>query len=637
MTFAVSWPTWLCLLSAALSLYVLSRVWEHRDRPGGRLFCVTIGAMTLWATTYGVALTVFDPALRRLFEVPLWIAVNATGLSFVAFALAYTGRSHLLRSPAMGVVAGALAVSVLALVAPIEAVQANYAIDTAFGAATVTYDHGLWLYATAGLNYLLLTVAILLLVDTVASYGADYRRQAVAIALSPLPVAVVSVLWLLQVGPVWQLNLTAMAFPLHLALDMYALFQGNMFVLTPGVRRAGERAAVDDLGTAVALVDDDDRVVTLNDEAERLLGVDTDAALARPLAAFVDADLDDDPVRIRTDGVDRRFAVATSPFTGPGGEVVGSTVVLQDVTREHRREQRLTVLNRVLRHNLRNDLTVVRGHAEIVADALDDPTTATHVETILDEIDGLVALGEKARTFEALAGDVAAQPLSPATVAADVADDLRGDHPEATIEVAVPADLVVEADADLLRLALRELVENAVEHGSTSPDSQARRDAVEHGSTSPRSQAPGDAVVHGGAAPTVTVGVADSPDDRSVVLTVGDDGPGIPDHEVAPLGADAESDLEHASGIGLWLVQWSVAALGGDLAFAVDDGTTVRVRLPRGVDEEVASDAVSETETDAEPDSDGETAPGPPAEPDVGETQGREERPREDPVDAGDG
>jgi len=253
------------------------------------------------------------------------------------------------------------------------------------------------------------------------------------------------------------------------------------------------------------------------------------------------------------------------------------------------REQRLAVLNRVLRHNLRNDLTVVRGHAEIVADALDDPAMADHVDTVLDEIDGLVALGEKARTFEAIAGEEPAETtVETAPLLDEVVDGLRDDHPEATLRVDAAADLRVETDRDLLELALRELVENAVEHGSTGPDSQARRDAVEHGSTSPRSQAPGDAVGHGGDDPTVTVGAA-ATDEGGVAITVADDGPGIPDHEVAVLSADAESDLEHASGIGLWLVQWSVAAIGADLSFETDDGTTARVHLP-GNDEGAVPD-----------------------------------------------
>jgi signal transduction histidine kinase len=550
---ALSWPAVLSALSVVLTLYFLRRVWPYRDRPGGRLFVALVGTMVLWAGTYAVALTVFDPTLRRVLEGPLWLAVNGTSFTFFAFALSYTGRNYLLRSTPVAVVGGLLAASTLVVVtAPIhDLVQTNYAVEPVYGAATVTYDRGPWFFATVVFDYALVTVSVLLLVDTVVSYGQDYRRQAVALALSPVPILLAGLPWLFRIGPAWQLNLTALAFPFHLALDMYALFQARMFVLTPGVRRAGERAAIDDLGTAVLLVDDARRVVTLNAEAERVLGVSTERALATPISDLLGAEFaaeDGETVTIRADGMNRRYAVSASPFTDAAGSRLGRTVVLQDVTREHRREQRLTVLNRVLRHNLRNDLTVVRGHAEIVAGALDDPAMAEHVDTVLDEIDGLVSLGEKARTFEAIAGeDPAETTVATAPLIDDVVGDLRRDHPEATMRVDAPADLAVETDRDLLELALGELVENAL--------------------------------VHGGDHPTVTVGAA-ATGEGGVAITVADDGPGVPGHEVATLSADAESDLEHASGIGLWLVQWSVAAVGADLSFETDNGTTARVSLP---------------------------------------------------------
>jgi signal transduction histidine kinase len=554
MVVVLSWPAVLSGLSVVVSLYLLRRVWPYRDRPGGRLFVVLVGAIVLWAGTYAVALTVFDPALRRLFEGPLWLAVNGTALSFFAFSLAYTGRTHLLRSTVMGVLVVTLTASVVVVAtAPIhDLVQTNYTVEPVFGAAAVTYDRGAWFYGTVVLDYLLVTLSVLLLLDTVLSYGQDYRRQALAVALSPLPVVLVGLPWLFRIGSWWQLNLMAATFPFHLALDLYALFQARMFVLTPGVRRAGERAAIDDLGSAVVLVDDDERVITLNAEAARVLGVAQEDVLATPFADLIGIELEratTDDVTIRVDGMDRRYTVTASQFTDARGVAVGRTVVLQDVTSERRREQRLTVLNRVLRHNLRNDLTVVRGHAELVASQVDDPALRDHAETVIDETDGLVALGEKARTFEAVVGDETTwKPTSLEAVVRDVVGETRREYPEATVSLDVPTDVRVETNADTVRLAVGELLENAI--------------------------------VHGGDGAGAVVGLVPDPEDGSAAVTVADEGPGIPDQEIAVLGNESETDLQHASGIGLWLVHWGVAALGGTVTFDADDGTTARVRLP---------------------------------------------------------
>jgi PAS domain S-box-containing protein len=182
-------------------------------------------------------------------------------------------------------------------------------------------------------------------------------------------------LWLLQVGPAPQINFTALVFPVHLAFDAYAFFSRDMFELTPAARRAGERAAIDDLGTAVIIVDDEDRIVNLNDEGEHVLDAEKEAILGRPLAEFLgtlDPGSTDDSISITTDGVQREYAVTTSPIQDGGGTRVGATIVLQDVTDERQREQRLAVLNRVLRHNLRNDLNVVEGYLSVMRERADE-------------------------------------------------------------------------------------------------------------------------------------------------------------------------------------------------------------------------------------------------------------------------
>jgi len=87
-----------------------------------------------------------------------------------------------------------------------------------------------------------------------------------------------------------------------------------------------------------------------------------------------------------------------------------------------------------------------------------------------------------------------------------------------------------------------------------------------------------NALTHGGARPTVTVTVED--EGEWVTVEVSDDGPGIDPEELAALETGAERPLSHASGLGLWLVSWTVESSGGDVSFDVEDGTTVRLRLP---------------------------------------------------------
>ena len=65
-------------------------------------------------------------------------------------------------------------------------------------------------------------------------------------------------------------------------------------------------------------------------------------------------------------------------------------------------------------------------------------------------------------------------------------------------------------------------------------------------------------------------------------LEVRDNGPGIKDVQLTPLKVGEETPLVHGSGIGLWLVEWVVTSLGGDVTFENDTtrGLTVTLSLP---------------------------------------------------------
>jgi signal transduction histidine kinase len=90
-----------------------------------------------------------------------------------------------------------------------------------------------------------------------------------------------------------------------------------------------------------------------------------------------------------------------------------------------------------------------------------------------------------------------------------------------------------------------------------------------------------NAVVHNdGPEPTVEATVEADGDGYRIV--VADNGPGIPAVERTVFTEARETALEHASGLGLWLVHWIVTESGGDLTIDTREptGTLVTMRLP---------------------------------------------------------
>jgi signal transduction histidine kinase len=375
------------------------------------------------------------------------------------------------------------------------------------------------------------------------------------------------------------------------------MFRYEFLENAPATRRFGQHVVTKSLRDGVLVVDDRNRVVECNPVAGHILEVDPDDALGAEIHDLVDEDtlVDgtfDQNAHLWNASGTRRYAIEQSPVVDQHDHEVGRVFVFRDVTETERREERLAVLNRVLRHNLRNDMNVVTGRARELEARLDgdDAATATEIAEVADE---LVDLSHKARTVETIMANDTAEERSLAALVGDLVDSMTHEHPDVAFDVDVP-DVTV-ARSTVVYAVVSNLVENAVEHGSTSNRTESG-DAVEHGSTSNRTES-GDAVEHASpcsqAEPghAVEAGQTDSAgantvrihghvDGDVVELTVSDDGPGIPDVELAALRSGEESALEHGSGLGLWIVAWGIERLRGTVSITVDDGTAVTLELP---------------------------------------------------------
>jgi Signal transduction histidine kinase len=87
------------------------------------------------------------------------------------------------------------------------------------------------------------------------------------------------------------------------------------------------------------------------------------------------------------------------------------------------------------------------------------------------------------------------------------------------------------------------------------------------------------------AEPSITVTAAPADDDRGeewVEITVTDNAIGIPEHEWESIERGEETQLQHGSGLGLWVVHWTVSLLGGEVRIeGAEKGTQMVLTLPR--------------------------------------------------------
>ncbi|WP_121822024.1 PAS domain-containing sensor histidine kinase [Halostella salina] len=230
------------------------------------------------------------------------------------------------------------------------------------------------------------------------------------------------------------------------------------------------------------------------------------------------------------------------------GEVVRIVGFSRDITDRRRRERQLSVLDNVLRHNLRNDLNTVLGQAELIAEG-PDGSVEERTDVIRGVGEDLLRKAEKQReTIDLLTAPAGKEVIDLPFVADRVVEEARSRFPDADCRAAVPDALSACAIPDV-ETALSELVENAVKHSD---------------SDRPRVRVTGERR------------------DGQVAVSVHDDCPPLPEYEYLVLTGDHEmDDIYHSSGLGLWLVYWIVDLSNGTVEFDCSgSGNTITIVLP---------------------------------------------------------
>ena len=259
------------------------------------------------------------------------------------------------------------------------------------------------------------------------------------------------------------------------------------------------------------------------------------------------------------DGDVRQVEVDSTPITAGGQRLLFS--IIHDVTeRERTRErlerqnERLELLNRVVRHDIRNDMSVIISYADLLEDHVDDEGAA-YLETVVEHGEHVVELTSTVRKLmEAMLGE---DDDGPGTVVLSRVLDAEieevgsvADRVEIDVERPLP-DIDVVGN-EMLSSVFRNILNNAIQHNDVD-------------------------------APRVDIAVEETAD--TVEVRIADNGPGIPDDQKAEVFGKGEHGMDSpGTGLGLYLVHTFVDQFGGDVWVTDHDGgggAVFHVELPR--------------------------------------------------------
>jgi PAS domain S-box-containing protein len=223
--------------------------------------------------------------------------------------------------------------------------------------------------------------------------------------------------------------------------------------------------------------------------------------------------------------------------------------IYTEVSDELRRERHIAVLHRLLRHNVRNEVNVVLGKAGSIMANTESEQLQQDAATIREAATKLARLSDEAKMVENVLGsppELEAVDVVP--LVEDVVEACRTQFDDPAISVDLPERLLVRADSRL-KAVFHSLLDNAIRYSSQPATVRIQATESATGTTE---------------------------------LAVVDDGPGIPATEKQVItNQEPISQLNHGSGLGLWLVKWIVDMYSGTLDIETPDsgGSIVRIQL----------------------------------------------------------
>lgn len=352
--------------------------------------------------------------------------------------------------------------------------------------------------------------------------------------------------------------------------DDVETFQGNPISKTPEQQLEEYKMIVEQTRDALYMLDAEGRYVLVNDAYEKLTGYPREELLGSTTSKVLDSDAMAERreliLELLNEEIDRHSHAWQSTLHTADGEqlpievnfaaldyndefigIVGSA---RDISDRRRREQELSVLSRVLRHNLGNKVNIIQGYAEVIEGHVSDEDAMDCTERIRRTAEKLIQQSEKARDIHDLLQEwpPERQPRDVTTIIRDVVTKLEMEYPDAAFTVDMPESAWARLPEEF-QMAIEELLRNAVDH--------AEKDN-----------------------PQVRIAVREpTGDNGDITIRIEDDGPGIPEHEIDVLSSEEETPLAHSKGIGLWMVTWIINAADGKMLFEESDMGGTRVHL----------------------------------------------------------
>lgn len=485
----------------------------------------------------------------------IWAGVVMIPLGWIFFAVEYTGRYRFLERK---YIVGVSVIPILTLGIVATTPFHNLLVVTAQGFGPnqilqVSYS-GAWYWLVTIYTYTLGLVGIVLLLELILSNAFTFRKQALTLTIGLVVPWSTNLLYITDLLPETGIDPTPIAFSISGVAYLFAISRFRLIRENPAPNKRARQIVFDKMQEGAVVVDLEENIVDVNQRALTILQMERNSILGTS-AGDIFPKFEQIPHEGTLDGylsIERNeekyhFEFDATVIRTTRGKPVGRVITFNDVTNYLLQQQRLEVLNRVLRHNIRTETNLIIGFAEGLAEE--------NAELVKNHAHRIEEFGDKGREaielFDQARGQT--EPRNIETIIQDSISTVRERNPE--FEITYWGTISTAYVESLMDTVIRNIIDNAAKHNSKQ---------------NPK------------------LWVVTSETTEEITISIADNGPGIDDYELSVLAEGSETALKHGSGFGLWIIKWGTDLVDGTVSFRnrYPNGTVVTLRVPKVTSEE---------------------------------------------------
>ncbi|MDO9540235.1 MAG: histidine kinase N-terminal 7TM domain-containing protein [Methanocalculus sp.] len=507
----------LYLAAVAIGLFFLLLTQKLPDSPGKRPMQAVVLGTVIWSAAYSVELSSADLGTNLAATLIEYLGILIITPALLLFVLCYTGRDRYVTRNTLVLLMTVPALTFLALLTnPSHLLYYTSVTPYTVGDLILfLYEYGPLFWVAICYSYLLTAFSVSILILALMDYPVFYRPQITLVIIATLLPVLTSVVYITKLGPFPGLQITPVVFTLVGGVLVFASVKHHLFTILPRTQCRIPEYLTD----GILITDDAGRVIYMNPAAEACLLVNAPEAIGQNIVDIL-------PLSPAGDGIvefkspDGALLEVTRLTIKESG-ALGRISILHDISHQRRAEiglreanRQLSLLSSVTRHDILNQITVVQGCIELSRDISPGPEYERYLAIMKTATDRIQSEIEFTRIYQDL-GTQEPQWLELSSII----------KAPCCIRLSIDCSgYVVYADP-MLPKVFENLFDNAKRHGERVTEISISCDVVE----------------------------------RTLRITVSDDGAGIPEEEKEKIFARGYGKN---TGFGLFLVRDILAITG---------------------------------------------------------------------------